>query len=221
MEKKTTNKIKLIPSYAVCPLLVMVTFNMVIYVGAEILTKHRVHYNLTTSLDRMIPLIPAFSIIYLGCYLFWVVNYIMIVRVSKSHCYRFALADLMSRVICGFFFLVVPTTNVRPHLQSTDIFAFLLKMVYVTDAPTRLFPSIHCLVSWFCYIGIRSQKTIPKWYQTVSLIFAILVCVSTQVTKQHYVIDVLGGIAIAEFCYWISGKIMKRLSSRKEEEIVK
>ena len=119
------------------------------------------------------------------------------------------------------FFLVVPTTNVRPHLQSTDIFAFLLKMVYVTDAPTRLFPSIHCLVSWFCYIGLRGQKSIPKWYQTVSLIFAILVCVSTQVTKQHYVIDVLGGIAIAEFCYWISGKIMKRLSSRKEEEIVK
>lgn len=71
---------------------------------------------------------------------------------------------------------------------------------------TRLFSVNHCLVSWFCYIGIRGQKQIPKWYQRFSLVFAILVCVSTQVTKQHYIVDVFGGIAVAEICYRISGK---------------
>ena len=36
--------------------------------------------------------------------------------------------------------------------------------------------------------------------------FAILVCVSTQVTKQHYIIDVFGGIILSELCYLIGKK---------------
>lgn len=38
------------------------------------------------------------------------------------------------------------------------------------------------------------------------MVFAILVCVSTQVTKQHYIIDVFGGIILAEVCYLIGKK---------------
>ena len=57
-----------------------------------------------------------------------------------------------------------------------------------------------------CYIGIRHQKKIPVWYQRFSLVFAILVCISTQVTKQHYIIDVFGGIILSEVCYLIGRK---------------
>ena len=34
--------------------------------------------------------------------------------------------------------------------------------------------------------------------------FAVLVFVSTQVTKQHYIIDVIGGIAVAEAAYYLT-----------------
>ena len=81
-----------------------------------------------------------------------------------------------------------------------------LRFVYSIDQSANLFPSIHCLVSWFCYIGIRHQKKIPVWYQRFSLVFAILVCISTQVTKQHYIIDVFGGIILSEVCYLIGRK---------------
>ena len=40
----------------------------------------------------------------------------------------------------------------------------------------------------------------------ISLVFAILVCISTQVTKQHYIIDVFGGIILSEVCYLIGRK---------------
>ena len=33
-----------------------------------------------------------------------------------------------------------------------------------------------------------------------------LVCISTQVTKQHYIIDVFGGIILSEVCYLIGRK---------------
>ena len=65
------------------------------------------------------------------------------------------------------------------------------------DSPTNLFPSIHCLVSWLCAIGLRGAK-VSNWYKVFSYTFAIAVCVSTQLTKQHYIVDVFGGIALAE-----------------------
>ena len=67
-------------------------------------------------------------------------------------------------------------------------------------------PSIHCLTSWFCYVGIRGQNRIPKWYQVFSLIFTVLICLSTQFTKQHYLIDVIGGIGLAQLCWALSMK---------------
>ena len=79
--------------------------------------------------------------------------------------------------------------------------------LYSIDQPTNLFPSIHCLVSWFCFIGIKDREDIPKWYKVFSCIFAIMVFVSTQVTKQHYLVDVVGGVLIAELTFRISRRV--------------
>ena len=96
MKKDTTQKKKMIPSYAILPLLICVAVNFTVYIGTDKLMEHRNFYDLTLPIDRMVPVIPAFSVIYIGCYLFWIVNYIMITRMNRSHCYRFILADVMS-----------------------------------------------------------------------------------------------------------------------------
>ena len=72
--------------------------------------------------------------------------------------------------------------------------------VYSVDAADNLFPSIHCLVSWFCYIGIRGREDLPVWYRRFSCVMALLVCASTLTTKQHVLVDVAGGILLAELC---------------------
>ena len=195
---------KLIPAYAVFPLMSVVLVNFTVYSGVSRLADSWKHYDLTTSFDRAVPLLPSFVSIYLLCFVFWVVNYIMIARQGKEHCMRFVVAEMMAKLICCVFFLVLPTTNVRPELAGSGIWNVVLQGVYDIDAATNLFPSIHCLVSWFCYIGLRGQKRVPKGYRVFSCVFAILVCVSTQVTKQHYIVDVFGGIAIAELTYYIA-----------------
>ncbi len=73
--------------------------------------------------------------------------------------------------------------------------------LYRTDAADNLFPSIHCLTSWFCFIAVRENKKIPGWYKTVSILLALSVCVSTLTTKQHVLIDVVVGIVLAEGSY--------------------
>ncbi|MDE7061727.1 MAG: phosphatidic acid phosphatase, partial [Lachnospiraceae bacterium] len=48
---------------------------------------------------------------------------------------------------------------------------------------------------------------VPRWYQVFSCIFALMVCASTQFTKQHYLVDVVGGLFLAELCWFISNHI--------------
>ncbi len=190
--------------YSIIPLSAIFLWNALVYFGCAHLTQGWYHYDFTTNLDRAIPLMPEFIYIYLGCYLFWGINYILMGHLGKEYFYRFVAAEMPTRIVCGLFYLLMPTTNIRPEVIGTSGATLFLKILYQTDLPTNLFPSIHCLVSWFCFIGIRGQKKVPKWYRIFSCVFAILVCISTQVTKQHYLIDVAGGIFLAEISYYLA-----------------
>lgn len=193
---------KWIPVYGILSLIVCFAVNVLIYGGTQQLMKNAYHYSVICAIDNKIPFIKEWIVIYTICYVFWAINYVLITREGKENWYRFATADLISRFICGVFFILLPTTISRPQVMGNDIFSDLVRVVYQMDLPTNLFPSIHCLVSWFCFIGIRKSKKIPKWYKVFSCIFAIMVCLSTQFTKQHYLIDVAGGIILAELCYY-------------------
>ena len=76
-----------------------------------------------------------------------------------------------------------------------------MKLLYSVDAVDNLFPSIHCLVSWFCWIGIRKRPDIPMLQRYFSLAVAVAVCLSTLTTKQHVITDVIGGVALAKVSY--------------------
>lgn len=189
---------------SILPLISAFALNSLIYFGTNLLTKNWYHYDFTTDLDRAVPFMPGFVWIYLGCYLFWIANYLMIGHFDREYFYQFVTADLASRLVCLVFFLLMPTTNVRPEVLGDSVSSSLMRWVYGIDLPSNLFPSIHCLVSWFCYIGIRGKKEIPKWYRAFSCFFALLVAASTQFTKQHYFIDIIGGIGLAELSFYLS-----------------
>jgi membrane-associated phospholipid phosphatase len=197
---------KLIPYYGVVPLVLALTVNMAVYMGARLIAGGWHHYNMESWLDRRIPFWSPSVVIYLGCYLFWIVNYILMVRQEKEEVCKFFVGDLLSRLVCLFFFCALPTTNVRPEVADQGFWNRVMLFVYHIDAADNLFPSIHCLVSWFCYIGLRGRKDIPGWYRKASCIMAVLVCVSTLTTKQHVIPDVLAGILLAEACRYLGKK---------------
>ena len=201
---------KIIPLYGILPLLSAFGLNMIVYSGSMSICADWKHYDLTTQLDRMVPLVPGWMYIYFGCYLFWVINYIMVARIHKENpddFYRFVTTDMMSRIVCGVFFFLMPTTNVRPEVIGDTFADVMLRFLYSIDQPANLFPSIHCLVSWMCFIGIRGNKRVPVWYQAFSCIFALLVVISTQTTKQHYIVDAIAGILIAEVLFALNKRI--------------
>ena len=178
--------------------------NSIIYWGAPYLTGGRTSHDLSIGIDSCVPLVPAFLIVYFGCYIFWVVNYMMISWQESEWKYRFFTADFYARIICFLFFIFFPTTNTRPELTGNGIFIEGMRFLYQVDKPVNLFPSIHCMASWFCCIGLRKCDYIPKWYKRVSEIIAVLVFISTLATKQHVFVDIIGGVAVAELTWQIS-----------------
>ena len=186
------------------PLAITFLVNSVVYWGAPRLTGDRQFHDLSLPIDSYVPLMPAFIVIYFGCYIFWVVNYVIVALREEKKKYQFFTADFYARMICLLFFVFFPTTNTRPELVGDGIFIQGMKFLYQIDAPVNLFPSIHCMASWFCCIGLRGDKQIPKWYKWVSKIIAVLVFISTLATKQHVFVDILGGVAVAEITWFVS-----------------
>ena len=221
MKKVMKGITRILPAYGVFPLIFSFVFNCLVYSGSRMIAGGWYHHNIETGVDRSLPFVPQFLVIYFGCYLFWAVNYILIARQERRSVYQFFTGDFISRCICLGFFLAYPTTNTRPLITDGGLWNQAALWLYSIDAADNLFPSIHCLVSWFCYLGIRGRKEIP-----VSMVIAVLVFESTLLTKQHVIVDVAGGILLAELCLFIGRKtqlyrIYEKLGSRIEKKILK
>ena len=208
MERKT-KKLN-ISSEPVIVLILAFIWNLIAYTGARLIAFSWPHHDITTALDRRIPLVSWTVLIYFGCYAVWGINYYLCAMQEKPARDRFFCADTLSRLVCFLIFLVFPTTTVRPEITEGGVWGALMKLLYFIDSADNLFPSIHCLISWFCWIGVRKRKEIPAWYRHFSFIAALAVCVSTVTTKQHVLVDIFGGVLLAEISYYIAG--LSRLS---------
>ena len=117
--------LKLVPRYAAFSLVFAFLWNSLIYNGAIALQHGRPALDMTTALEEAIPFQPGWIVVYFGCFLFWGVNYILISRRGKEVWFRFLTADLLAELICGLFFVFLPTTNVRPEIVSGGLFSQL------------------------------------------------------------------------------------------------
>lgn len=201
---------KLVPRYAVISLLFCLLFNCFVFYSTKIVLSFFLpvseRINMEISLDGYIPMDNVWISVYILAFAFWGLNFILASREGKEHWYRCFLSHFLSLSVCFIVFFAVPSTMTRPVLSGDGIFAFLTKIIYFLDEPTDLFPSIHCLASWLCFIWIRDSKKIHISYKIFSFIFALMVCASTMLVKQHCFLDFVAGILVAEISYIITRK---------------
>ncbi len=209
---------KIIPDFALFPLIAVVIYNFLVYCGARWLVRDSVHYNITSPIDGAIPFLPWTVFIYLIAYVFWIAGYILSTRFDRTQAYRFCLADLLGKTVCLFFFVFMPCTLSRPEITGGGFTDSVVALVYQVDKADNLFPSIHCFVSFLCWLGVKNNHRIPKGYRVFSLIFAIAICISTLTVKQHVIYDAVAGIALAYICYYLSGAVMR---IRNKKAIIK
>ena len=177
-------------------------WNTLTYQGSALLTASWHHYDLALPLDRAIPLVPWTIVIYFGCFVFWALHLMWLAWRNDAVTRWFYTADFLSKLLCLVFFLLLPTVMHRPEVEGTGFWSDAIRFLYQIDKPYNLFPSIHCMVSWLCWISVRQEK---GWYRWFALAAAIAICISTLTTRQHVLLDVFGGIAAAELS-WLAAK---------------
>lgn len=167
------------------------------------------------AIDDMIPVIPVFAVIYLFSYVFWICGPIAASLTSRRNFINYIVGLSMAYLVGFLIFVFLPSYMDRAAegiieiSQRPGIFNRMLAMIYGADGSNyafNLFPSYHCLISLYCYFGVRKQPEISKGFRAYSLIMTILICLSTVFTKQHYFVDMPAGLAISVLCYVIVNK---------------
>jgi membrane-associated phospholipid phosphatase len=174
---------------------IVVPWTSFLYIGYQLTNHYQVFpvYTLPASaLDRALPflvwtVIPYFLLI-AGMYLPIFLRSDAMLRESMT---ALTVAVLINYSIFFFF----PTVVERPPLPAGDSLADrLYRWLIGVDSPANCFPSGHITAPAIgCWLLARQRL---RWWPGIVVIYAVL-AVSVLTTKQHYVIDIAGGLVTA------------------------
>jgi len=181
--------------------LCVVAFFLVGYFGVGRSVDPARARQLGTALDDRIPFIAASIWVYL-CVFPAALFPLFVVRCP--HLFRrtllaYALAIAVSVVL----FLAMPVTSagLRANRDTLDVSRFspwAVSVLYRTDPPFNLFPSLHLSIAALAALSAGKARRI---YGAAAFVGVGLVGVSICTVKQHFIVDGLGGAALAALVY--------------------
>lgn len=190
-------------------LLALLAVHFTSFYATKVINLGRVHHQLTTAADRALPFWPAFVVIYVLAFVQWILCYLYLYRNHHAVFRRTAWASVIAEAIAFLIFIAYPTMISRPEASGGGAIRWLLNVIYQNDTPVNCFPSLHCLQSWLCWRGLRLASGSKTWYDGINLIFSLLVCASTVLIRQHFLLDIPGGVLLAELGLLLAGKLLR------------
>jgi membrane-associated phospholipid phosphatase len=166
--------------------------------------------DLTSSLDRLIPLVPVFIWPYELCYIF---PFLPILILRDWHRFNRAILAVIIACLTAFVvYFLVPISFPRPNLGNS-ISDSILGLEYALDfyPGANKLPSLHVAYAWIVYFVCRNQVA-NKSREFLILFVAVLITISTVFVKQHIIIDSAAGVAWAAGAWWLSGLVYPRFA---------
>lgn len=157
-------------------------------------------------LDKMIPFCEYFIIPYFLWFLYVAVTVaVFYFFLDLGDFYRLCMYLFSGMTVFLIVSWLYPNgLFLRPDtLPENNFFAGLVRRLYHTDTSTNVLPSIHVYNSICVHTAIIKNTFLhkKKWLCTGSCILMVLIILSTMFLKQHSVIDVITGIAMAVVFY--------------------
>lgn len=152
-----------------------------------------------TLIDRLIPFSPA-----------WVWTYVWAIPAAVMPAFIVSSRSLFRSAALAYFvtitasiacFMTVPltATALRPPggiLDPARPSEWLLRIVYTIDPPRSLFPAVHVSVpALAAFVAWKADRV----WGLIAFCGAALIAISACLIKQHFIIDVIGGLALASF----------------------
>lgn len=156
-----------------------------------------------TSFEKNLPFWDWTAWIYASDYVFpFVVGYQLRIGLNLS---RVCFGFLLMSIVTNLTFFLYPVHYPRELYPLTENSSFLLYLIRELDSPVNCFPSAHVAIVWVTLLAIRREK--PEQFFRF-FIWAILICISTLTTKQHYLVDILGGIFVGYICFALAERLL-------------
>ena len=151
MEKEKGRRVRDLLA-ALLPAFLVFGFNCFVYVAPRFMVSPERYVFLDMAVDRAIPFIPQFVIVYYLSFLQWANYYFQACLGPRERRDRYLSADVLAKAICFAVFLIWPVAMRWPDLpENGNVWTKLLSFTYGVDAPNRAFPSLHCFYSWVAF----------------------------------------------------------------------
>lgn len=161
---------------------------------------------LMLPIDQFIPLYPPAIVPYLlGNILFIAFPIWAAIYAKPIEFESYTISILLVTAISYIIFLVFPTFVVRPDITSQDIFSKTIVTLYRVDRAYNAAPSGHTFYALLSFLYLERWRPM---YKLVWLVFAVLIIVSTLLTKQHYVLDLISGLVLGILAY-VTGRFVR------------
>ena len=190
-------------------IILLVFLNGLTYFGIQNLVEHHA-FDFLLPIDEEIPLIPEFIWIYNSLIPVLIGVAAFLVRTKKVF-YTTALSFLLAMVILDFCYVFLPSFYPREAFAVTGASTWLLDLTRQLDGSNNTFPSGHVALAWLLFWGVAHSVYAAKHKiaKTLTALWAIGISISTLTLKQHYVVDVVGGFAVAAICFFAAKWLLR------------
>ena len=166
--------------------------------------------NLHTALDSAIPVVPIFVIPYDSLQPYIYATLILFLLFRSKYFQSACLAMITVWFISYAFYYFLQSEVIRPVLTGTDTFSKMVMNVYAGDNAFNDFPSLHTSLS--AILAIHWVK-VNRPLGILLSIWTALIVASTLLVKQHYIADMIFGLALA----FAASLLYTRMLIRKTE----
>ena len=166
---------------------------VIVYGITNYLSQHHLYsLKLHAQWELNIPLIPEFILIYFSLNLLTILPAFMM---DEKSLYQLNRAMTFCVLIAGTIFLILPAPSGFNRQIPIGPFAEMFRKLHSVDFNGNTFPSLHIT---FAYLFSRFLVQLHPKLKYFFVIWFILISASVVFTHQHHLIDIVGGIFLAE-----------------------
>ncbi len=161
-----------------------------------------------TTLDRALPFVPGAAWVYVSLFVALPVPPLLLT--DRRDLGRYCAGLVLVSVISDFFFLCTPTGVARPPGQAWDV---AYRLVLATDVPLNACPSLHASLAVFTALWcdrLAGSFAHPRRWRMAAWSWTVAVLLSTLLTRQHVLLDLVAGAALALGVFVLVGLVPER-----------
>ena len=159
--------------------------------------------SLAIPIDHRIPFRPEWVFVYLTVYFVFILPFFYLE--DRKALIAMDLSQFIALALSYTMFIYLPVAFDRPMVEVVDFATWTLDIVQGQDPPWNCFPSTHCIACTIASLALMKYNRKVGWWVLGSTIF---ICASTMYTKQHFVLDVVAGVALGAAIFYLVRRVV-------------